>query len=107
MSLTLAALAAARPALRAGRFLEQALLLSLVLHLLAMLGMALLLLPGMPGGNYADVAGRMVYVADHPWLWRLGWLPWQLTALSDLLLALALLRAPAISRLPAALTFAV
>jgi hypothetical protein len=107
MSLTLAAPVAARPALRAGRVLEQALLLSLLLHLLAMLGMALLLLPGMPGGPNSDVAGRMAYVAGHPWLWRLGWLPWQLTALSDLLLALALLRAPAIPRLPAGLTFGV
>src|SRR6476646_1339821 len=107
MSLTIAAPVVARPALRAGRFLEQALLLSLVLHLLAMLGLALLLLPGMPGGSQGDVAGRMAYVAGHPWLWRLGWLPWQLTALSDLLLALALLHAPAIPRLPATLTFAV
>ncbi|HET7080040.1 MAG TPA: DUF2071 domain-containing protein [Chloroflexia bacterium] len=106
MSLTLAAGAAARPALRAGRFLEQALLLSLACHLLAMLSMAALLLPGMPGGLHAGVAGRMAYVADHPWLWRLGWLPWQLTALSDLLLALALLRAPIIPRRPAVLTFA-
>ena len=107
MSLTLAAPAAARSARSAGRLLEQALLLSLACHLLAMVSMALLLLPGMPGGPHADVAARMAYVADHPWLWRLGWLPWQLTALSDLLLALALLRAPVIPRLPAALTFAV
>jgi hypothetical protein len=34
----------------------------------------------------------MSYVASFPWLWRFGWFPWQLTALSDLLLSLALLR---------------
>jgi hypothetical protein len=43
----------------------------------------------------------VVYIAAHPWLWRLGWLPWQLTALSDVVLALALLRTAWIPRLPA------
>src|SRR5258708_18423353 len=55
-----------------------------------MLSMALLLLPGMPGGSN-DLAARVAYVASNPWLWRLGWLPWHLTALSDLLIAIALL----------------
>src|SRR5262249_26107262 len=50
-----------------------------------------LLLPGMPGGQNGNVAARLAYVAAHPWLWRLGWLPWQLTALSDLLVSVALL----------------
>ena len=55
-------------------------------HGAAMLGMVLFLLPGMPGGGVEDVAARAAYIAEHPWRWRLGWLGWQLTALSDLLL---------------------
>lgn len=89
------------PAPRAARFLEWALLFTLVAHAAAMASMALLLLPAMPGGGTADDATRIARIANHPWLWRLGWLPWQLTALSDLLLALALLRTPWIPRLPA------
>jgi hypothetical protein len=47
---------------------------------------------------------RAHYVAAHPWLWRLGWFPWQLTAFSDLLLGVALLWTPWIPKLPAVLT---
>ena len=83
---------------RSGRWLARALLLEFFVHGLAMLSMAALLLPGTPGGSQGDVAARMAYVAAHPWLWRLGWLPWGLTALGNLLLALALLRTPWISR---------
>lgn len=64
-----------------------------------MLSMAILLLPGMPGSNSLD--GRAAYLANNPWLWRLGWLPWHLTALSDLLLAFALILTKWIPRLPA------
>lgn len=85
----------------AARFLEQALLITILAHAAAMLSMALLLLPGMPGGGSLDDTIRVAYIAEHPWLWRLGWLPWQITALSDLLLALALLRTSWIPRLPA------
>jgi hypothetical protein len=92
---------------RSGRWLERALLVAFLVHGLAMLSMAALLLPGTPGGLQGDVAARMAYVAAHPWLWRLGWLTWQLTALADLLLALALLRTPWIPRLPAWLALAV
>src|SRR5437762_2536653 len=74
------------------------------MHALAMVAMVALLLPGMPGGGTLADADRIAYVAGHPWLWRLGWLPWQVTALSDLLLAAALLREPAVPRLPAVLT---
>lgn len=90
----------------AARFLELALIFTFVAHGLAMLSMALLLLPGLPGGGQ-DAAARMAYVAAHPWLWRLGWLPWQLTALSDVLLALALACTRWMPRLPAALTLLV
>src|SRR5439155_16679685 len=78
--------------------LERALLATFALHGLAMLAMVGLLLPGMPGGGGLDEAARIHYLAFHPWLWRLGWLPWQLTALSDLYLAVALLRTPGIPR---------
>lgn len=87
----------------AARLLEGALLFTILAHGAAMVSMALLLLPGMPGGSSLTDFERVAYVAGHPWLWRLGWLPWQLTALSDFLLALALLRAPWIPRLPAVL----
>jgi hypothetical protein len=89
------------PSPPAARFLEQALLITILAHAVAMLSMALLLLPGMPGGGNLNEAIRVAYIADHPWLWRLGWLPWQITALSDLLLALALLRTTWVPRLPA------
>ena len=92
---------------RSGRWLERALLFAFVVHGLGMLSMAALLLPGMPGGSQGAVAARMVYVAAHPWLWRLGWLPWQLTALADALLAVALLRTPWIPKRPAWLALVV
>src|SRR4051812_11892908 len=86
------------------RFLERALLFSFVMHGLGMISMALLLLPGMPGGGTADDLVRLRYITGHPWLWRLGWLPWQLTALSDLLIAIGLLRASWVPKVPALLT---
>jgi hypothetical protein len=75
----------------ASDFLERALLFSFCIHGIAMLSMLFLLLPGVPGGP-DDGAARMAYLASSPWLWRAGWFPWQLTALSDLFLSLALLR---------------
>lgn len=74
-------------------------LFTIVIHGLAMASMALLLLPGMPG-NASD-ADRISYIANHPWLWRLGWFPWQLTALSDIIVGLALVESKFIPRLPA------
>src|SRR5207237_5150791 len=99
----------------AAKFLERALLFTIVIHAVAMVWMVLFLLPGMPGGPNADSPGdfqinsalpslddptfvkaglrdRVAYIAEHPWRWRIGWIPWQLTALSDLLLAVALVR---------------
>jgi Uncharacterized conserved protein (COG2071) len=86
----------------ASRFLEGALLLTILAHAAAMLSMALLLLPGMPGGSNS-AADRVAYIATNPWLWRLGWLPWQLTALSDFILAMALIRTAWIPRYAAIL----
>jgi hypothetical protein len=78
--------------------LERALLATWVLHGLGMLSMALVLLPMMPGGPTVDVLDRATRVATHPWLFRLGWLPWHLTAASDLYLAYAFVRTPWIPR---------
>ncbi|HEX4125507.1 MAG TPA: hypothetical protein VHY37_12325, partial [Tepidisphaeraceae bacterium] len=91
------------PTARASAFLEEALLISICMHLLAMCSMVLLL-PGLPGGVHRTVAGRAAYVAGNHWLWRIGWVPWQLTAGSNLLLAAALLRTKWIPRLPAIFT---
>lgn len=71
-------------------WLPTALLFAFITHAVAMMSMGLLLLPGMPGGSSTTMALCVAYIAAHPWLWRLGWLGWQITALSDLLLALAL-----------------
>lgn len=81
-------------------FLERSLIFSWVIHGVAMLAMAWLLVPGLPGGG-SETAGRMAYITAHPWLWRLGWIPWQLTALSDLLIAVALVRVRWVPRLAA------
>ncbi len=86
----------------AARFLEQVLLVNLGVHALALIALPLFLLPGLPGGSSATDAARVAYLASHPWLWRLGWLPWQLSALVDFLTGVALWRTPWVSRLPAA-----
>jgi hypothetical protein len=88
-------------------WLERALLFTFAMHGLGILSMATCLLPGMPGGGTPDDAARIHYIASHPWIWRLGWLPWQLTALSDLLLATALLKTRWIPRAPALITLLV
>ncbi len=84
----------------AARFLEQILLINLCVHLVALICTPLLL-PGIPGGSSAGIAGRTAYLDAHPWLWRLGWLPWQAAALVNVLTALALWRTSWIPRLPA------
>jgi hypothetical protein len=60
-------------------------------HVLALAGMLGLLLPGVDPGRFS-VAERAGYVASHAWVWRLGWLPWQLSALSNLWVCVALWR---------------
>jgi hypothetical protein len=83
------------------RNLERALVATLILHVVAMIAMAALLLPTMPGGGTVNDAERIARIAEHPWIFRLGWLPWHLTAVSDLVLAWALLRAPFVPKAPA------
>lgn len=58
-------------------------------HVVALGAMALVLRSGMDPGA-GSVAERMAWVAAHPGAWRLGWLPWQLSAASDLWVSLAL-----------------
>lgn len=87
--------------------LEAALLACFAVHVAAMLSMGALLLPSMPGGSTASDLQRVAHIAEHPWLFRLGWAPWHLAALIDLALAIALLRARWIPRLPAVLTLLV
>jgi hypothetical protein len=86
---------------RADRFLERALIANFVIHAAAMLAMALLLAPMLPGGGEPDPIVRIAEIAAHPWRFRAGWLPWQLCALVDLWLALALVRARWIAKGPA------
>jgi hypothetical protein len=95
--------AAASPISRrdAGGFLVRALIFTFLIHFAAMILMPLCLMPGLPGGSDATGPQRAAYVASHPCIWRLGWLPWGITALSDLLIGIALIRTPWIPKLPA------
>jgi hypothetical protein len=81
------------PTAAADTALERALLFNFVIHGLALLGMALLLLPTLPGGSSQADAARVAAIAEHPWRFRAGWLPWQLCAVADLWLAIAMVRA--------------
>lgn len=88
---------------RSERFLEGALFFALVIHFVATVSMGLLLLPAMPGAINSDV-DRVRYIAEHPLLWHLGWLPWHLCALSDLVLAIAMFRTRWIPKIPVSAT---
>ncbi len=57
-----------------------------------MVAMATLLAPLIPGGPVADAMARAAAVAASPWRVRLGWIPWQLCALGDLWIGVALVR---------------
>jgi hypothetical protein len=74
------------------RALERALLANFLVHGLALAGMALFLLPALPGGGTASDAERIATIAAHPWRFRVGWMPWQACAVVDLLLAVAMVR---------------
>lgn len=66
-----------------------ALLFSLVVHAVAIAATAIVIQPGLD--TTTSVLERASYVATHVWGWRLGWLAWQLTALSDMILSVGLL----------------
>jgi hypothetical protein len=63
-----------------------------------MVAMAALLLPMMPGGSTHDDGARMAAIAAHATAWRIGWLTWGLTALSDVALGVALVAWPRVPR---------
>src|SRR5436190_13127256 len=92
---------------RAARFLEQTLLWSFLIHAVALLSMALIVMRALPGGPVTDDAVGVAFIAEHPWLWRLGWLPWHLCAAIDLVTGIALVRTRWVPRLPAVLTLLV
>jgi hypothetical protein len=92
---------------KAAVFLEQTLLLNVVIHVVAMLTMALILFNGLPGGPVKDDADRVAFIAEHPWLWRLGWLPWHLCAAIDLVTGIALVCTRWVPRLAAVFTLLV
>ena len=73
------------PAIRRYRILMATVAFSIGMHAIALLAMATALGPGLDVS--VAVSHRAEYVYQHPLLWRLGWLTWQLTALSDLLLS--------------------
>lgn len=89
--------------IRAARFLELSLFIALVVHVIAMLSMAILLMPAMPGAINPDSI-RVAYIANHPWLWHLGWFPWHLCALSDLILTVAIIKTDWMPKTPAMVT---
>lgn len=64
-------------------------LITLVLHTIALGTMVSLIGPGMDLLGAAST--RLEHVRAHPWLWRLGWLPWQLCGPSDLFVSVVLL----------------
>jgi hypothetical protein len=76
------------------RLLVGALVFTFLAHGAAMLGMLAFLLPLVPGGggSGSDV-DRVLRIAASPLSYRVGWLGWQITALSDVVLAVALVRA--------------
>ncbi|HVS39089.1 MAG TPA: DUF2071 domain-containing protein [Gemmataceae bacterium] len=91
----------------AARFLEQVLLASFVVHLVAIVTMAAICMNGVPDATAADGAARLAYVADHAVLWRIGWIPWHLSAAVDLLTGIAVVCTRWVPRLPAVLTLLV
>lgn len=71
--------------------MRAALLFFAFIHAVALATMLLLLRPGMDVAAFS-LAERARYVATHGSAWRWGWLPWQLSALSDLWVSMAFWR---------------
>jgi hypothetical protein len=71
--------------------MRASLLFFAVVHALALVTMLVLLRPGMDAAAFS-VLERARYVAAHAQAWRLGWLPWQLSALSDVWVSVAFWR---------------
>ena len=66
-----------------------ALVFFFVIHLVAIATIGLLVQPGFDVARPA--LERAAYISEHTLLWRIGWLPWQLSALSDVIVSLALI----------------
>lgn len=62
----------------------------LITHAFGLLAMLLLLLPGI--SPHVPLDERAVYVREHAIAWRVGWLTWQASALSDVWLTFELFR---------------
>lgn len=90
----------------AERSLERALIFGLIVHAVAMATMAVVLAPMLPGGGLEDPMARAAMLAMSPWRARIGWIPWQLCAVGDLWLAVAMVRVPWIPRAAAWFTLA-
>ncbi|MEI8281612.1 MAG: DUF2071 domain-containing protein [Armatimonadota bacterium] len=82
------------------RFLERALLFTIACHIVAMVSLVIFLLPGLPSET-TTIEQRATFISQHPFQWRLGWIPWQVTALSDLVLSFALFRTRWVPKAPA------
>mgnify|MGYP000878625591 FL=1 len=65
-------------------------MLFVVTHVLALVTMLLFLQPGLDSS--LDLLARAAHVREHSTAWVIGWLPWQLSALSDLLVSITVLR---------------
>jgi hypothetical protein len=61
-----------------------------ITHALGLLAMLLLILPGI--SPHVPLDERAAYVREHTAAWRLGWLAWQASALSDVWLTFELFR---------------
>jgi len=77
--------------LNPSRRLSQAALLSLAVHLIAGLAMALVLVRGLETNT--DIQDRLHYVAEHSGAWRAAWITWSVAALSILYFFVAFARA--------------
>lgn len=67
--------------------------LAAALNAVASIVMLAVLRTGLPGGS-DTAAERMTFIQGHVWQWRVGWLTWNLAALSLLALYVALERVP-------------
>ncbi len=83
---------------RKSTFIESALIAAFATHALGLLTMAAFLLPLMPTADATHDLFRMQGITAHAWRWRLGWLPWNFSALADLFLSYALVRTAAVPR---------
>jgi hypothetical protein len=76
------------------RFLQRAAFFAAAANLVAAIGMAVVLRPGLPGLGSLQ-ADRLTYITQNTAPWRVGWLLWNVAALSLILLFVALRSATA------------